>query len=208
MVTETDDKDGAPTPGTPVIVLSMRDGRPYPATVQSWVGTDQGLVVSARVAVVAGAVRRLADHRVWVSVPERGPGFTVFSGVAHRAEDTALVITGIVALVREPRRQHLRVPATGQASISAGDQAARRLQLVDLSQGGVRVVLPGPTDLGLGEQVAVEVRLEDGVAISARGKVTRIDPKAGHAVLRFEDLSSEHGTRIDRYVLLRLTPVG
>ena len=207
MVIQPDDEDGTPAVGTPVIVLSMGGGRPYPATVQSWVGTNQGLVASARVEVTAAAMRRLADHRVWVSVPYRGPGFTVFSGVARRAEDTALDITGAVTLVRERRRRHLRALSTGQVSVSAHDQSPRQLQVVDLSQGGVRVALRGPTDLRLDEYVTVEVHLEDGAAISARGKVIRVDTEAGHAVVRFEDLSSEHGTRIDRYVLLHLTPV-
>ena len=105
------------------------------------------------------------------------------------------------------RRRHLRALSTGQVSVSAHDQSPRQLQVVDLSQGGVRVALRGPTDLGLDEYVTVEVHLEDGAAISARGKVIRVDTEAGHAVVRFEDLSSEHGTRIDRYVLLHLTPV-
>jgi PilZ domain len=206
MITGTDHEDDTPTVGTPVIVLSMDDGPPYPATVQSWVGTNRGLVVHARVTVTASAVRRLAEHPVWVSVPEHGPGFTVFSGVAHRAEDTVLDITGAVTLVREHRRQHLRGPATGSLSLSSADQVPRQLQVVDLSRGGVRVALYGPTDLDLGEQVTVEVQLEDGAAISARGTVTRVDTVAGHAVVRFDDLASEHGSRIDRFVLLQLTP--
>jgi hypothetical protein len=206
MATQSDDEDDTPTVGTPVIVLSMDDGPPYPATVQSWVGTNRGLVVRARVTVAASAMRRLAEHPVWVSVPEHGPGFTVFSGVAHRAEDTALDITGAVTLVREHRRQYLRGPAAGSLSIAAADQAPRQLQAVDLSRGGVRVALRGPTDLDLGEQVTVEVHLEDGAAICARGTVTRVDADAGHAVVRFDDLPSEHGGRIDRYVLLQLTP--
>ena len=211
MGTQPDD-DGTPATGapvltgTPLIVLSIHGGRPYPATVQTWVATAQGLVVSARVSVTAEAMHSLADHRVWVSVPDRGPGFTVFSGVAHRAEETALDITGVVTLVRERRREHVRGPAKVQVSISTGDASPRQLQVVDLSQGGVRVALRAPSDLALDEFVTVEVHLEDGASISARGKVIRIDSAAGQAVVRFEDLSSEHGTRIDRYVLLHLTP--
>ena len=76
MGTQPDD-DGTPATGTPVltgtplIVLSLQGGRPYPATVQTWVATAQGLVVSARVSVTAEAMHSLADHRVWVSVPDR-----------------------------------------------------------------------------------------------------------------------------------------
>ncbi len=205
----TDEVEREPTVGRPVMLLSMTEGEPYAGTVQSWTGSTDGLVVSARISVSAGGLDQLANQRVWLSVPEGTAGFTVYSGVAKGSPPSGLDITGIKTVLHEHRRQHLRAPADGLAHIPAADQEPRRLRLVDLSQGGVRVALREPTELVLGERVTLDVVLQDGSAVSARGLVARIDPDASHAVVRFEDLSPEQGSRIDRYVLLQLTgPTG
>lgn len=197
--------DGKPMPGSPVTLLSQNQGLSYEATVRSWESGEAGLVVTTRVDLAPGAVRDLADHRVWVSVPLPDHGFTVFGGIAHPAGDSSLDITGVVPLVREQRRRNPRTDASAQITVAPRDRAPMRLSALDLSRGGVRVVLHDRRDLTLGEHVAVEVSLEDGTTVPATGEVTRVDLHAGHAVVRFDRLPSETGDHIDRYVLFRLT---
>lgn len=187
------------------MLLSMTDGEPQAGSIQAWTGASDGLVVSARISVSPEGMHQLAGHQVWLSIPEGTAGFTVYSGVARVAPESALDITGIKTVLHEHRRQYLRAPADGLARIPAPDQAPRQLRLVDLSQGGVRVVLREPADLVLGERVTLDVLLQDGSALSASGEVARIDPDSSQAVVRFDDLSPDAGSRIDRYVLLQLT---
>lgn len=209
MSTDMDTMEGgAPAAGSPVTVLSQSRGMSYEATVQSWDSGDAGLVVSTRVEVGAEAVRELADHRVWVSAPIRPQGVTVFGGIAHPAGPSTLDITGVVPLVREQRRHSPRTSAHVQVTVASRDRPPHELQAVDLSRGGVRVILREPGELTVGEQVAVEVRLEDGSTVPGSGEVTRVDQHAGYAVVRFDDLPSDRRDHLDRFVLFRLTHPG
>jgi hypothetical protein len=183
MLARTDKKKTAPSVGTPVSLLSQDDGCPFAATVMTWANSAESLVVSTRVAVGREAVRQLADGRVLVSVPEPR-GFTMFGGVARFA------------------------PAENEFTISVPDREPRQLRAVDLSRGGVRVALSNPTDLVLGEKVTVEVHLEDGTSIPASGAVTRLDERAGRATVRFDELPSDDGARMDKLVLRQLTTAG
>jgi hypothetical protein len=207
MLTKADQKKSTPLAGSSVTLLSQEDGSPYSATVMTWANSAESLVVSARVVVGPDAVRHLADGRVWVSVPESG-GFTMFGGVARFAGPTSLDITGVFVLLHEPRRTFARTPAENKLTISVGDREPRQLRAVDLSRGGVRLALSNPTDLTLGEKVTVEVHLNDGTSIAASGAVTRIDERAGRATVRFDELPTEDGVRLDMFVLLQLTAAG
>lgn len=204
MFPDVHEGSGTPAAGTRVVLLSQDDGRPYAATVQTWMSTAS-LVVTTRVAAGADAVRQLADHRVWMSVPESDRGFTVFSGVAQPAGATSLDLTGVAVLLRETQRETVRAPAATTVTVSTQRRGPRQLRGVDLARGGVRVALTNPRDLVLGEQVNVDVHLEDGGSFPASGQVTRLDEQLGQAVVRFDELPSDHGARIDRYVLLELT---
>jgi hypothetical protein len=205
MLADIHGSGGAPPAGTRVALLNQDDGRAYAATVETWIDSSAALVVSTRVAAGEDAVRQLADRRVWMSIPETDRGFTVFSGVAQPASVTSLDIIGVALLLAEPRRQAARAPASTTVTIVGHDQDARRLRGVDLAQGGVRVALNTATDLVLGDQVTVDVHLEDGTLIPATGQVTRLDEQVGQAVVRFDELPSEQATQINRYVLLQLT---
>ena len=197
--------DGAPSAGSTVTLLSQSRGMSYDATVQSWDSGDAGLVVSTRVEVGTEAVRELADHRVWVSAPIGPQGMTVFGGIAHPAGSSALDITGVVPLIREQRRRSPRAAAPVDVTVAAPERPTHTLQALDLSRGGVRVILRQPSELIVGEHVEVEVRLEDGSAVPATGQVTRVDEHAGYAVVRFDDLPSDRRDHLDRFVLFRLT---
>lgn len=197
--------DGSPPEGSTVTVLSQSRGMSYDATVQSWDSGDAGLVVSTRVEVGADAVRELADHRVWVSAPIGPQGLTVFGGIAHPASSSSLDITGVVPLVREQRRQSPRAAAHVQVTLAGEDRSPHQLRAIDLSRGGVRVILREPGELSVGEHVEVDVQLEDGTSVPATGEVTRVDEHGGYAVVRFDDLPSDGRDHIDRFVLFRLT---
>lgn len=205
MALETDE---APAVGTPVTLLSQTSGRPYQATVAFWDGGEHGLVVRARLEVDPSVVSRLADHRVWVSAspPETGGGVTVYGGVAHPAGESAIDVTGVATILRDRRRRTARSEVDAEVTVRSDGRRPRNLRMIDLSRGGVRVALAKPADLTVGEHVTLDVSLDDGSDVPTSGQVLRVDQDAQHAVVRFDDLSSEQSTRIDRYVLLRLTP--
>jgi hypothetical protein len=200
----SDDRAGVPAVGTPATLLSLETDAHYHATVASWVGTDAGLVISARLTVTIEEAETLAGQRVLVSVREKPSGFTVFSGLARPDQSATLDISGIATLIRERRRADLRGLAKGHVRISTDGRPVPGLQAVDLSRSGVRVSLATPSALRLGNHVVVEVNLGYGAPFMANGEVTRVDDNAGHAVVRFDDLSAEDGTLIDRFVLLQL----
>jgi PilZ domain len=204
MASDTENVLDAPAAGSSATVLNLANEHPYAATVASWVGTAAGLVVSARVMVTSNAARALAGQRVLVFVGERPNGFTVFSGIARPGEGSTLDVFAIAMLVRERRRQDLRAPAGGQVNVFSDGRPVRQLRAMDVCRGGVRVRLAVRSELRIGEHVTVEVDLGYGSPLAARGEVTRVDVEAGHAVVRFEDLSTDDGTMVDRFVLLQL----
>lgn len=210
MTTDIDGADevGVPRVGSRLAVMSQRDGASFDATVQSWDLSDTGLVVRAVMTVSAEAVVLLADGQVWVSRPAGGDGgVTIFAGVAQPVDSTTLEVTGVVALVREQRRRAPRTATPAGVSVSSTDRI-RQMRAIDLSRGGVRVAISADTDLHLGEHVELDVHLEDGATVTASGEVTRVDERAGQAVVQFDDLPTATGARIDRFVLLRLTGGG
>jgi hypothetical protein len=199
------DEVGVPLAGSRLAVMSQRDGASFEATVQSWDLSDTGLVVRAVMTVSAEAVVLLADGQVWVSRPAGGDrGVTIFAGVAQPLDSTTLEVTGVVALVREQRRRAPRTATPADVSVSSTDRI-RQMRAIDLSRGGVRVALGADSDLHVGEHVQLDVQLEDGAIVRASGEVTRVDERAGQAVVQFDDLPTATGARIDRFVLLRLT---
>jgi hypothetical protein len=207
VTTDIDDADevGVPQAGSRLAVMSQRDGQSFEATVQSWDLSDTGLVVRAVMTVSAEAVVLLADGQVWVSRPAGGDrGVTIFAGVAQPVDSTTLEVTGVVALVREQRRRAPRTATPAGVSVSSTDRI-RQMRAIDLSRGGVRVALAADSDLHVGEHVQLDVQLEDGATVTASGEVTRVDERAGQAVVQFDDLPTATGARIDRFVLLRLT---
>lgn len=196
--------DGIPSPGSPVTVLSQSRGVAHDAIVRTWEAGEAGLVVSTRVDLNPDAMHDLADQRVWVSVPMQEHGMTVFGGIAHTAGESSLDITGVVPLVRERRRQAVRSSPSATVTVSSRQRTPQRMPALDLSRGGVRVVLRGRRELTLGEHVVVDVHFDDGRTVPTTGQVTRIDLHAGHAVVRFDRMPQSHGDQIDRYVLFRL----
>ena len=199
------DEVGVPRAGSRLAVMSQREGASFEATVQSWDLSDTGLVVRAVMTVSAEAVVLLADGQVWVSRPAGGDrGVTIFAGVAQPVDSTTLEVTGVVALVREQRRRAPRTATPAGVSVSSTDRI-RQMRAIDLSRGGVRVALGADSDLHLGDHVQLDVQLEDGATVTASGEVTRVDERAGQAVVQVDDLPTATGARIDRFVLLRLT---
>ena len=201
----TEDASGDPAPGTVVLLVSQAEDEAHPAHVISWRSLDAGLVVAATLEVAPEVARRLADHRVWVSLGEQR-GVSVFGGVAHPVSATALLVTGVVPVVRETRRRQPRLgAATAPVSVTirlrAGG-AVRRLRAADLSRDAVRVEVSGEIGLAAGDHVGFEVELGPGEVVAGDGTVIRVDGR--HAVVHFDDLAAGDGQRIERHVLLRL----
>lgn len=192
-----------PRTGTAAMLLDLGNERRYPATIASWVGTEVGLVLSARLDVTAEAAKALAGRQVLVSVRERPTGYTLFSGLARADQGSTLDISGVATLVRERRRRDPRGAAAGRVVVSTHGQPMAGVEVIDLSCRGVRVSLPRASDLHLGDVVMVEVDLGDGPPMSAHGEVSRVDESTGQAVLRFADLTVEDELLIDRFVLLQ-----
>jgi hypothetical protein len=202
---EGTDEVRIPQAGTRLVLMSQEADTSFDATVQSWDLSDSRLVVRAVMSVTTEAVWALADSRVWVSIPAGGDsGVTIFAGVAQAVSESSIEVTGVVALVREQRRHAPRTPTSSNISISSADRV-RQMRAIDLSRGGVRVALDAGSDLRVGEHVRLAVHLEDGATVPASGEVTRLDEQAGQAVVRFDDMPTGEGARIDRFVLLRLS---
>jgi hypothetical protein len=207
VTTDTDSADevGVPRAGSRLGVMSQRDGTSFDATVQSWDLSETGLVVRAVMTVSAEAVVLLADGQVWVSRPAGGDrGVTIFAGVAQPVDSTTLEVTGVVALVREQRRRAPRTTTPAGVSVSSTDRI-RQMRAIDLSRGGVRVALTADSDLHLGEQRRARRPPRGRRHRHRQRQVTRVDERAGQAVVQFDDLPTATGARIDRFVLLRLT---
>lgn len=205
---EPDGTVHVPSAGDPVTLLSHSTGLLYPATVTSWDGGEHGLVVRTRLHVEPEAVELLADHRVWVSAlpDDVHDGVTVYTGVAHPAGASAVDVTGVATILRDRRRRTPRSEVDTAVSVRSGRGTPLSLRTIDLSRGGMRVSLPKPTSLTVGEHLDLDVTLDDGADLPATGEVLRVDEASGQAVVRFDDLPDDQGTLIDRLVLGRLTP--
>lgn len=195
----------SPTTGTVVMLLDQHEGGPVSAKVLTWSAADGGMVMSTRLTLGASDVHRLAGRRVWVSVTDDGPGYSVFGGIARVAGDDALDVTGIAPLVQEARRTMPRAEHRGPVTVTAAGVGPRALRTIDLSRGGVRVSMEGRSALTAGEHVVVEMALEGGSPVQAEGEVSRVDLGTGEAVVRFQNLDAAAGTRLDRFLLHRLT---
>ena len=191
--------------GTLIMLLDQHEGGPVSARVETWSAADGGMVMSTRLTLGASDAARLAGRRVWVSVTDDGPGYSVFGGIARAAGDTTLDVTGIAPLVREARRTTPRAEHRDTVTVTVPGMRPRHLRAVDLSRGGVRVSMEDRAGLTAGEQVLVEMALEAGSPVQAQGEVSRINTGTGEAVVRFQNLDAAAGTRLDRFLLRRIT---
>ena len=155
-----------------------------------------------------GTVIALADRRILMSTRAPGDsediGVTVFAAIATVIDADELQLNAVAARFQEARRGSLRARVPGEVIVAAHGAAPRALRIEDLSRTGVRVSLAAPLSPRPGANVEVDVRLEEGLSIHARGKVVRVDREAGQAVVQFVGLTPTGGERLDRYVLLEL----
>lgn len=191
--------------GTLVMLLDQHEGGPVSARVESWSAADGGMVISTRLVLDASDAERLADRRVWVSVTSDGPGYSVFGGIARSAGRNTLDVTGIAPLVQEARRGTPRAEHRATVSVTVRGMQPSDLRAVDLSRGGVRVSMEGRAGLTAGAHVLVEMSLEGGSPVHAEGEVSRVDTLTGQAVVRFQNLDAAASTRLDRFLLRRMT---
>lgn len=206
---------GVPSPDSRVTVMSQDDDGGYPAVVVAWlpsVGSGplagpEGAPGPATLRIDADAIPALAGHQVWLLTTRPNSGICVYSGSARRGGPDTLEVLDVTTLWQDRRRTTARATAASPVTVSAGaGHRERQLRSVDLCRDGVRIALRNTSEVSLGEQVTMDVYLDGGDPVAATGHVTRIDAGRSQAVVRFDDLPGEQGLRIDRFVLLRLSP--
>ena len=187
---------------TPVVAAPSVAGR-----VLSYETGVAGLAVRLTAQVDPAAAERLDAVRVWVTANTHGR-LIAFQSVAHRTSETAMDINGITAPVEEHRRAQLRAATRSPARLQVGDADGGEPTVltghtVDLSRGGCRVQLPDvAVDEALRVGATADVTLDLGTQpVTAAGKVLRVDPSTGQAVLTFGTLTTEDADRIERHVL-------
>lgn len=98
-------------------------------------------------------------------------------------------------------RRHERVEVNIPCTVEVGGGAPIQGELLDLSVGGCRVVLPN--SIGKGEKALLSFNLPDGGALSQLSGIVRnvVASKSGHSVgFEFQDLSEDSNREIGFYV--------
>ena len=187
---------------TPVVAAPSVPGR-----VLSYETGMAGLAVRLTAQVHPEGAERLDAERVWVTANTQGR-LIAFQSVAHRTGETAMDVNGITAPVEEHRRAQLRAATRTPARLQVGDPDGGEPTVltghtVDVSRGGCRVELPDvAVDEALQVGATADVTLDLGTRpVVTAGKVLRVDPDTGQAVLTFGTLTTEDADQIERHVL-------
>ena len=203
----------SPPPGPPgepgdrrATLPEVNDGvelvhQPWPAIVRSRV-EDRGphAVVVARPARVAGvAVHLRRGDRLslrWTSPRGLHEALVACVDVTDTPLPTWTLVLRDAPSV-EQRRAAFRIAATAGCRVTAGGRRGIG-QLVDLSEGGLRLVPPEGVRLQPGAHVAVALELDDG-PIELGAEVLRLDGY-GTAGLRFLDTDERTTARLRSHV--------
>ena len=205
-MTENDDQHGLAS-GRRVSLLPRAGGPAYPAVVRAWVAAGDQVV--ARVEAEPPAVTALDHHQLWLSTVTRSGeehGVTIFAGRARAVEPTVLDLEGVVRLAHEARRRAVRAPGA-TVTVPLGNRPQQSLQALDLSRGGVRLLL-GDEAWNHGDKVDMEVHLDDRVTVTASARLLRLDDDGRSAVLGFVGLPESAALAIDHHVLGHLSKPG
>jgi hypothetical protein len=192
--------------GRRVSLLPRAGGRAWPGTVHSWeIDVDP---VVARIDAAADAVAALDHHQVWLSTISRigdREGITIFAGRAVAVAPGALRLDGVVRLADESRRQAVRGSGCRVTLPPDATGAQRTVAVVDLSRGGVRVPVD-PAGWTFEDPLDLVLHLEDAAPVNVVGRLLRLDPPSGTAVLSLDDLPGDVAAAIDRFALTQLPP--
>ncbi len=178
-------------------------------TVQEWVRSRTGLVVTARMRVSPTDAAALCDTTVWVSARTAGSDhLVVLSALATARAVDQLCLTGVADLVLETRRAGARARLSADVTVTlSGTAPCDRLWsggLVDLSRQGCRLRMDGRVAVAAAHPVRVDLRLRDGRMLRASGHVHRTDATCNELVVQFDDLDTADLRRLDFEVLSAL----
>jgi hypothetical protein len=190
--------------GRRVSLLPRSGGRAWTGTVHSWHSADDHVV--ARIDTSTDAVSTLDRHQVWLSTINRrgdGQGITIFAGRAVAVAPGALELDGVVRLADEPRRQAVRAPGCRVTLPPDPTGVQRTVTAVDVSRGGVRVPVD-PAGWTYEDPLDLVLQLPGAQSVLVVGRLLRLDPSTGSAVLSLDDLADEVAAAIDRYALNQL----
>jgi hypothetical protein len=158
--------------------------------VTHWLTGDAGLVVTIGVRTSREAAAMCAGQRVWLSGREAAEKeLIVLEVIARRAsdqDDTTLIMTGVLPLARERRRNAVRATTRHPATLTYAGGATARGIATDLSHDGCRIDLNQPGLVPIGATADVHIELPGNETFALTAEVMRIDTLTGELGMRFE----------------------
>jgi PilZ domain len=159
--------------------------------VTHWLTGEAGLVVTIGIRTSREAAAMCAGQRVWLAGREAdGDELVVLEMIARRAseqDDTTLIMTGVLPLARERRRNAVRAATRHPATLTYADGTTAHGIATDISHDGCRIDLNQPGLMQpIGAMADVCVELPDGKKFALAAEVIRIDRVTGELGMRFE----------------------
>jgi len=167
------------------------DGGVQRGVITHWLTGAAGLVVTIGVRTSREAAAMCSGQRVWLSGREAADEeLVVLEVIARRAsdqDDTTLILTGVLPLARERRRNSVRAATRHPARLTYPDGTTAQGVATDLSHGGCRIDLNRP-DLvrSVGVRAQVHIELPGNKKFTLDAEVMRIDTQTGELGMRFE----------------------
>jgi PilZ domain len=159
--------------------------------VTHWLTGEAGLVVTIGIRTSREAAAMCAGQRVWLAGREAaGDELVVLEMIARRAseqDDTTLIMTGVLPLARERRRNAVRAATRHPATLTYADGTAAHGIATDISHDGCRIDLNQPGLVQpIGAMADVYIELPGGKKFALPAEVIRIDRVTGELGMRFE----------------------
>ena len=178
--------------GQHVIVRTIHIGM-IPGTVDAVADGSVTVVLTVR----DERFKRLIGHEIAVELSS-GRGIYRHGGTLKADRDGTLSIALSGEVERIQRREFVRVDAHVPVSVRGIDEPlGGETNTLDVSGGGVRI--SDPWSLPLGLEVRVEIRLPDGEAVHALGRVVRVAAEEEKGI-SFEDLARPDEDRLIRFI--------
>jgi hypothetical protein len=159
--------------------------------ITHWLTGAAGLIVTIGVRTSRQTAAMCSGQRVWVSGREAaGEELIVLEVIARRAsdqDDTTLILTGVLPLARERRRNAVRAATRHPATLTYADGTTAQGVATDLSHGGCRIDLNQPDLMrSVGAMAEVRIELPDHKTFALEAEIMRIDRQTGELGMRFE----------------------
>lgn len=159
--------------------------------ITHWLTGEAGLIVTIGVRTSREAAAMCSGQRVWLSGREAADEeLIVLEVIARRAsdqDDTTLILTGVLPLARERRRNAVRAATRHPATLTYDDGTTAHGVATDLSHGGCRIDLNQPgLARGVGTTANVHIELPGNEKFALSADVVRIDRMTGELGMQFE----------------------